>query len=447
MAFKLFSLCLLAVVLLGSLGQAQHFKPMDRQGPQKPQPPQPPQPPQNPQNPQNPQYPQTPQRPQRPNTPQQPVFPTCEVPQQHKIQCGPPGITASKCQEINCCFDGQMCYYGKAVTLQCTKDGQFIVVIARDATLPNIDLDSIDFLGTDQNCEPVATTSAFAIYQFPVTGCGTTMTETDLNVITYENRMSCSYEVAVGPYGAITRDSQFDLVVQCRYTGSSVQALVIDVRVLDTYVLPVAAPGRLRVELRLGNGICTAKGCIEADVAYNSYYMEGEYPVTKVLRDPVYVEVRMLERTDPNLVLTLGRCWATASPNPLSLPQWDLLVDGCPYRDDRYQTNLVRVVGSPVLEFPTHYRRFIFKMFTFVASGSSNPTKKVLEDPILTPIREMLYVHCNTAVCRPSSMDNCEPRCFRRKRDVAASVKSSSRGESITVTSPGIIFTMSKDEQ
>lgn len=64
------------------------------------------------------------------------------------------------------------------------------------------------------------------------------------------------------------------------------------------------------------------------DVAYSSFYTEADYPVTKVLRDPVYVEVHLLEKTDPLLVLTLGRCWTTTSPNPHSFPQWDILVDG-----------------------------------------------------------------------------------------------------------------------
>lgn len=63
-------------------------------------------------------------------------------------------------------------------------------------------------------------------------------------------------------------------------------------------------------------------------MAYSSYYLDSDYPIYKVLRDPVYVEVRMLERTDPNLVLTLGRCWATTSIYPNSIPQWDLLIDG-----------------------------------------------------------------------------------------------------------------------
>ncbi len=64
------------------------------------------------------------------------------------------------------------------------------------------------------------------------------------------------------------------------------------------------------------------------DVAYSSFYTEADYPVTKLLRDPVYVEVQLLEKTDPVLVLTLGRCWTTTSPNPHSLPQWDILTDG-----------------------------------------------------------------------------------------------------------------------
>lgn len=77
-------------------------------------------------------------------------------------------------------------------------------------------------------------------------------------------------------------------------------------------------------ETHLQTGIFT---CAE-DVAFTSYYMDSDYPITKVLRDPVYVDVALLERTDPNLVLTLGRCWVTANPSPQSYPQWDLLING-----------------------------------------------------------------------------------------------------------------------
>ncbi|XP_076872195.1 zona pellucida sperm-binding protein 1-like [Brachyhypopomus gauderio] len=165
--------------------------------------------------------------------------------------------------------------------------------------------------------------------------------------------------------------------------------------------LPVVAPGPLRVELRIANGQCTTKGCVEARAAYTSYYTDADYPVTKVLREPVYVEVRILDRSDPNIVLTLGRCWATSSPNPFSLPEWDLLVNGCPYKDDRYLTQLVPVEGSSAVPFPTHYKRFVLKMFTFVDQTS------------MAPLHNQVYIHCSTAVCHPSATDSCEPSCGR----------------------------------
>ncbi|XP_048063869.1 zona pellucida sperm-binding protein 4-like [Megalobrama amblycephala] len=339
----------------------------------------------------------------------------CAVADYEQIQCGPPGISGAECEAINCCFNGQQCYYGKAVTVQCIRDGQFVVVVARDVTLPRLSLDSVSLLGgNDPPCSPVGSTPSFAIYQFPVTACGTSMME-DSGYVVYENRMISSYEVGIGPLGSITRDSHFELLFQCRYSGTSVEALVVEVNTVPPPP-PVAAPGPLRVELRLANGQCVTKGCAEGDEAYTSYYGDADYPVTKVLREPVYVEVRILERTDPNIVLMLGHCWATSTPSPLSLPQWDLLVDGCPYQDDRYLTTLVPVAGSSGLQFPTHYKRFVVKMFTFVDPSS------------LAPLQETIFIHCSTVVCHPSS-GSCEQSCARKRRD--AHIKTTPNGQTL----------------
>ncbi|XP_044213651.1 zona pellucida sperm-binding protein 4-like [Thunnus albacares] len=376
--------------------------------PQHPQPPQVRPPPKDPKHPQvfHDQVQQVPQR-QHPGVPQTPKesepVQSCEVAASVRIPCGHPDISAAGCEAINCCFDGRQCYFGKAVTVQCTKDAQFIVVVARDATLPNIDLESISLAGEGQGCTHVDSNSHFAIYQFPVTGCGSVVME-EPGVIIYENRMSSSYEVGVGPLGAITRDSYFEVLFQCRYIGTSVETVVVDVAPLQDPPLPAVGLGPIRVALRLANGQCFTKGCNEVDVAYSSFFTEADYPVTKVLRDPVYVEVQLLEKTDPMLVLTLGRCWTTISPNPHSLPQWDILIDGCPYRDDRYLSSLVPVDASSGLDFPSHYRRFLFKMFTFVDPGS------------LTPMREQVYIHCSTAVCSPVAGGSCEPSCYRKSR-------------------------------
>lgn len=41
-------------------------------------------------------------------------FHKCVLEEAEKIQCGTPGITVDQCRDINCCFDGHLCYYGKA---------------------------------------------------------------------------------------------------------------------------------------------------------------------------------------------------------------------------------------------------------------------------------------------------------------------------------------------
>ncbi|XP_030587277.1 zona pellucida sperm-binding protein 4-like [Archocentrus centrarchus] len=448
MAMKLTCCCLLALILLGCWADAQNYgqgsqNPPSPKRPKPETPRYPPSPPQQPSKPQQPQQPQQPSKPQQPKQPQQPQNPlapfhTCEVADNYKIRCGASTISASECDAINCCFDGHMCYYGKSVTLQCTKDAQFIVVVARDATLPNIDLESISFSEKGQNCNPVGTTSAFVIYQFPVTTCGTVVIE-EPGVVIYQNKMTSLFEVVTGPYGSITRDTYYELWVQCRYVGTTVEALVIEVGLVPQPI-PVAAAGPLRVELKLANGHCIAKGCIEEEEAYTSFYTSADYPVRKVLRDPVYVEVYMMERTDPNLVLTLGRCWVTSSPYPHSLPQWDLLIDGCPYRDDRYLTTLLPRPSSGY-KFPSHHRRFVFKLFSFVGDRVVSPGQKVPKNPDnMPPIQEKLYIHCDVAVCQPTLGNNCEPRCLRKRREIAGSIKKGTREDTSVVSSLELIF-------
>ncbi|XP_076000989.1 zona pellucida sperm-binding protein 4-like [Genypterus blacodes] len=403
MAYLFGVMVVVVVVLAGDVTAQPHWPSL-----QKPQPPVPPK-----------RHPQVPTPPPPPHK--------CQVEEDDKIQCGAPDVTAEQCDHIDCCFDGQQCYYGKAVTVQCTRDGQFVVVVAKDATLPHIDVESVSLLETNHaSCSPAGVTSAFAIFQFPVTACGTKLQD-EKGYVVYENHMSSSYEVGVGPRGSITRDSHFELLFQCRYSSTAVEALVIEVNTLPPPA-SVAAAGPLRVELRLANGRCHAKGCMEEEAAYGSYYTAADYPVSKVLREPVYVEVRIMERSDPNLILTLERCWATSTPNPHSLPQWDLLVDGCPYHDDQYVTTLVPVDASSGLLCPTHYKRFIMKMFAFVDQNT------------FTPQQDRVFIHCATAVCYPSSTTSCQQPCHRQRRAADVARKSSSGHKSV-VSSGEVLLT------
>ncbi|XP_048849821.1 zona pellucida sperm-binding protein 4-like [Brienomyrus brachyistius] len=328
----------------------------------------------------------------------------CQV--YEKLPCGVPAISSTDCDALNCCFDGQTCYYGNAVTVQCTRDGQFVVVVPTSSTVPQLDVGSLALQDGKQQapCLPVNTTNYFAIYNFPVTACGTTTTVQG-GAVVYENKMFSSYEVVVGPLGSITRGSIFILLFQCKYNGSDVVSLAAEINTVPP-PLPVTAPGPLRVELRIANGQCASKGCSEGESAYTSYYQATDYPVTKVLRQPVYVEAHILERMDPNIVLLLESCWATSTPNPLSVPLWSLLVNGCPNQSDKYITTLVPVNASSGLPFPTHYKRFVVQMFTFVDALST------------AYLKEKVFIHCSTVVCTPSATDSCEQRCSRKRRAV-----------------------------
>lgn len=131
------------------------------------------------------------------------------------------------------------------------------------------------------------------------------------------------------------------LQARCIYNASELLPLRMEVAI-PTTAAPVARPGPLGLQLRIATGedpIRRSPSCrvppypaqllpIPVDESYSSYHPDGDFPLVKVLRDPIYVEVRLLQKTDPNLVLVLHHCWASPSTEPTAEPQWPILVDG-----------------------------------------------------------------------------------------------------------------------
>ncbi|XP_059706789.1 LOW QUALITY PROTEIN: zona pellucida sperm-binding protein 4-like [Haemorhous mexicanus] len=149
------------------------------------------------------------------------------------------------------------------------------------------------------------------------------------------------------------------LRVQCTYSISG-SSIPLSVQVFTLPPLPaVSQPGPLSLELRVASdGSCT------------SYYTDSDYPVVKTLRDHVYAEVKILQGTDPDLILVLHHCWATPSPNPQQQQQWPIFGGWCPYAGDNYQTQLMPPGFTSGLLLPSHYQCFTLYTFTFVDSNS-----------------------------------------------------------------------------
>uniref|UniRef100_A0A8B9BRP0 Zona pellucida sperm-binding protein 4 n=1 Tax=Anser brachyrhynchus TaxID=132585 RepID=A0A8B9BRP0_9AVES len=311
---------------------------------------------------------------------------------QDRLPCASSPVSRGDCEARGCCYNPRdrvkTCYYGNTVTAHCTPDGQFSIAVSRDVTLPPVILDSVHLAsGPSAGCTPVVKNSAFVVYQFPLSACGTTFQVTGDHVV-YENELVASRDVKTGSLGSVTRDSTFRLHVRCSYsvTGSFIP---LSVQVFTLPPLPaVSQPGPLSLELR-----------VASDKSYSSYYMDSDYPLVKALRDPIYVEVRILQRTDPDLVLVLHHCWATPSINPHQQMQWPVLVDGCPYAGDNYQTQLVPLSIASGLQFPSHYQRFTLYTFTFVDSTSQEM------------LSGLVYLHCSASVCHRSVQESCTTTC------------------------------------
>ncbi|XP_075716011.1 zona pellucida sperm-binding protein 4-like [Rhinoderma darwinii] len=359
-----------------------------------------------------------------------PILPAMDAPstsecasvqQVDRLPCANDSVSRELCEGLGCCFSPAefrlRCYYGKKLTARCTPENNMVVAISKDLTTPSLILDSVSVVNVDSNSCPnlrVAATASFIGYQFPLS-CGGVNQGADMSVV-YENTFIATKNVRTWQMGSITRDSTMRLTVRCSYSHTGIVPLQVEVLTLPP-PLPVSTSGPLLLEMRIAE-----------DGQYGSYYRDQDYPIERVLRDPVHVEVRILQRTDPSLVLVLNNCWATSSPVPAGLPQWPVLFNSCPFDGDNYLTQLVPVgPSSQNMPFPTHYKRFIVRTFTFVDFN----TQTSLNGPV--------FFHCSASVCVQSAMESCSVNCPQRQKRMARSW--GSEDVLTTVTSRGpVIF-------
>ncbi|XP_029423047.1 zona pellucida sperm-binding protein 1 isoform X1 [Nannospalax galili] len=315
----------------------------------------------------------------------------CQVASGH-FPCMVGNSSKEACQQAGCCYDHTRevpCYYGNTATIQCFRGGYFILVVSQEVALAHrVMLDNVHLAYAPTRCPPTQKTSTFVIFHVPLTFCGTTVQVVGKQLI-YENQLVSDIDIQKGPQGSITRDSTFRLHVRCIFnTGDflPIQASIFP----PPPPAPVTHSGPLRLELRIAK-----------DEIFSSYYQEDDYPLVRLLQEPVHVEVRLLQRTDPSLVLVLHQCWATPSANPFQQPQWPILSDGCTFKGDNYRTQMVAMdrVKQP---FSSHYQRFTIATFTFLDSSSQRG------------LRGLVYFFCSASVCHPSGTETCSSVCGSR---------------------------------
>ncbi|NWW48695.1 ZP2 protein, partial [Pedionomus torquatus] len=268
----------------------------------------------------------------------------------------------------------------------CTQDGYMDFEILADSTTPPLDLDALRL--RDPACRPVFKSSLNdrAWFHVPLNGCGTRYWF-DGEKIVYENEVRASW--ADFPLHKITRDSELRLTVLCSFTNGDA-SLTIKV---DNLPPPASSMNQGPLSLVL---LSYPEG------SYRQPYRDDQYPIVKYLRQPIFLEVQVLNRNDPNLQLVLDDCWATASQDPSSLPQWNIVVDGCEYSLDSYRT-VFHPVGRGV-SYANYRQRLEVKTFAFVSGDKA--------------LSGLVYFHCSVLICDRFQPDSplCITRCPRPSR-------------------------------
>ncbi|KAL7883845.1 hypothetical protein SRHO_G00015030 [Serrasalmus rhombeus] len=329
----------------------------------------------------------------------------CSFPSGQRLPCGRPGTTAAECLRKGCCRDEATfaCYYPMDV---CLADGQFIFVVPSNVAGLPINPARLMAVGRS-SCKPVIANRDFAVFKFGVTECGTRSYQIGETTV-YLAEVQSPIRKRILQYGIITRDIPVRLMVECRYSKSSLD--LADSPVLADPLAPQASQSRLMkgwasagymVKSASLPALVRAKGLygvqlrIAQDETFTKFCSEDHQPLKVLLGKPVYLELR-INAPNPKATLVVHYCVAYPRSAKSALV---LLYEGCPNPLDSDNISILYVAGQSQ---DPHVRRFEVKAFQFMDKS----TNKYLNEEI--------YFMCSTEVCMPSQTP-CKETCFDGK--------------------------------
>ncbi|XP_077344947.1 uncharacterized protein LOC143988905 [Lithobates pipiens] len=258
------------------------------------------------------------------------------------------------------------------IPVVCLPEGIIQVTVNKVQNVQDMDMSLLRL--RDPTCGPASFDANSAYFSFFASACKTTRTFEN-NWMIYDNEISY--------YSSASGIPILIMNVTCNYTTNGTVAVAYSYQNNPT---PSAqsAMASLNLILRLSK-----------DIAYTDFYGDVDYPVVKYLTEPLYFEVELLYSLDSRLEIFLDTCWATTSPDMNSLPSWPIVTKSCEYGES-YPTNFLKVTTDSRVQFPSHFKRFEVKTFTFM-DGDNSYTGAI-------------YFHCDVVICDASNLSS-DPVC------------------------------------
>ncbi|XP_059837751.1 zona pellucida protein AX 1 isoform X2 [Hypanus sabinus] len=281
------------------------------------------------------------------------------------------------------------CSFPTSDFITCFPNGKMVITAMKLGT--QLRMHTNKLMLKDPTCKAKESESQ-AVFEFSVDSCGTTR-RFEKDYMIYENEV-----VYVGAKSK--KKPTYRLAISCHYPINDSVHLQFEHQINP---LPIVMPGFGPIILSIQ---------LAKDVSYATLYKDNEYPVVKYLADPLYLEVQLLHNEDSQIELFLQSCWATASPERDSIPQWSIIVQSCEYEADPHMTIFHPVTRNERVRYPSHVKRFEVKMFAFTMGD-------------LNILLREVYFHCSVVLCKEDPINellcpgNCVPRKQRMGRSAA----------------------------
>nr|XP_033780942.1 uncharacterized protein LOC117350631 [Geotrypetes seraphini] len=317
------------------------------------------------------------------------------------------------------------CHFPTGALLVCLPNRTMVATVFGLDTRPAFDPRRTHL--RDRNCRPTEADELRALFVFSLSSCGTSR-RFDSNYLIYENDVTFEPEMMPIAAPVISRDSEYKLTIQCRYSLHEVASVWLErnvsyggSRALSANVL---YRSRARALRKRAHHPQDARLRMATDGTYTAFYSEEDFPVLNLHTEPLFFQAELtIPHGALSQTLMLQECWGTEGPDPDDAPQWDFIVQNCPVKTPTYETLLDPVIIESVRQ------RFAVKMQSLGVQALGQ-----------------VFLHCSVSACSHTRGDT--GRCRRSCNDTEHRMGStlSGLGQQATYVSLGPVAFQTEDQ-